>query len=366
MNRWLLAGSALLLGCGSASPAPEHAAPAPAHVDAPPEATNTSAGPPTTRVSSANFGGLIRGIQGLAEPTQHAELFCLLGLDGEQAALGTLPLSALSVLPEAPMHLAESLQGAPTHARVLTRWGQRGNEPLDLLVATFTALPPQATADPIVVLAITRLGIFVRETDRPTTAVNPLTSSDALLWLLERTAQGAVTVIVTAEAEVESTQVHALLRSLPSSVRHVALGVALAADTRLPAVTAQAPDASIHCPDGLPDPPADAAEGDLPSAAIMQSLSAIHESLQRCLASTSGPGAAGGKVTLALRIVETGRVTDACLAEDAIHDNVLAACITETARTATFPRPMPVGSVDVHIPLSLAPIADAPPRAVCE
>lgn len=324
---------------------------------------------PAPRVSAVNFGGVVRGIQEMTDPTQHAEFNCLLGLEADpvaQAALGTIPVSALNVLPEAPMHLAESLQSTASHARVLTRWGQRGAEPFDLLVATFTALPPRAVADPIVVLAITRAGIFVRETDRPTTAVSPLTHDAAALWLLARTAQGVITVIVTAEAEIATTDVHALLRSLPSSVRHVALAVALAADTRLPTVATPVPDARMHCPAGLPDPPADAAEGDLSTTVIMQSFAAVQESLQRCLANTGGPGAAGGKVTLALRIADTGHVSDACLVQDAIHDNVLAACITETARTAVFPRPMPDGSVDVHIPLSLTPIAEAPPRAVCE
>jgi hypothetical protein len=205
----------------------------------------------------------------------------------------------------------------------------------------------------------------VRETEQ-VLAVAPMTHDDAALWLLERSARGTFTFVVTAEAETPATEVHALLRALPSSVRDVALAVALDPATSLPSTAPQAPDARMHCPDGLPEPPASAPEGDLPSASIVRSMTAIHERLQRCLANTTGPGTVGGKVTLALRIADTGNVSHSCLVEDAIHDNVLAACLTETARAATFSRPTPVGFVDVHIPLSLAPSSDPAPRVVCE
>lgn len=363
MNRRLVVGLSVLVGCGSSTPAPNTPEAATERATTAP-VTNAVAA--TTRIASVNFGGLVRGAQALTDPTTHAELGCVLGAEGDGFALGTAPVSALGTLPDAPMHLAETLGATAMHARVLTRWGQRGGEPSDLLVATMTPLPPHAAVDPMVVMALTRSGVFLRETDAPSTTTTALSRDDAMVWLLARTARGPVTVIVTAEAETATTEVHALLHALPSSVRHVALAVALAANTRLPSNAPQAPDARVHCPDGLPEPTQDAPEGDLPSASIMRSLTFIHEPLQRCLANTNGPGAVGGKVTLAIRIADTGNVSDTCLVEDAIHDNVLAACITETARSATFSRPHPVGFVDVHVPLSLSPVFDAPPRAVCE
>lgn len=364
MNRWLPLGLGLLIGCGGTTPTSSTTSSA-AESGSESDVTATPVAP-TTRIASVNFGGLVRGAQALTDAATHADLGCLLGAQGDSIALGTAPVSALSKLPDAPMHLAETLGAASMHARVLTRWGQRGTEPFDLLVATMTPLPPLAAADPMVVFALTRNGIFIRETDQASSTATPLNRDDAVLWLLARTARGPVTVIVTAEAEVASADVHALLQGLPSSVRHVAIAVALASDTRLPSIAPQAPDARVHCPDGLPEPAANAPEGDLPSASIMRSLTFIHEPLQRCLANTTGPGAIGGKVTLALRIADTGNVAETCLVSDEIHDNVLAACITETARSATFSRPHPIGFVDVHVPLSLSPVFDAPPRAVCE
>lgn len=363
MKRWQSAGLvAGLFACGGSPPV----TPTTGH-DAPVTSTTEPANNvPTTRVSAINFGGVVRGIQGLITGTQHAELGCLLGMNGDQAVLGVAPAPALGTVPEAPMHLAETLSPPATHARVLTRWGQRGEAPFDLVVATLTPLPPQALANPMVVMVITRSGILVRETDGAPSSAPAMTHDDAAVWLLERTSRGPVTVIITAEAESPATETHALLKALPSSVKHVALAVALAADTRLPDSTPQAPDARSHCPNGLPEPDANAPEGDLPSASIVRSLSFIHEPLQRCLANTTGPGAMGGKVVLALRILDTGNVSDTCLFEDAIGDNVLAACLTETARTATFSRPHPVGFVDVHIPLSLSPVSDPPARPVCE
>ncbi len=371
MKRWQSAGVAVWLGaCGgsqSGTATTNHNQPTTHRIASTPPASPAS---PATRIHAINFGGLVRGIQGLIDGTPHADLGCLLGVDatdgGAQVALGVTPAPALGTVPEAPMHLAEGLAQPATHARVLTRWGQRGEAPFDLVVATLTPLPPQALADPMVVLVITRVGVVVRETDGTPTAPAALTHDDAAVWLLERTARGPVTVIVTAEAEAAATDVHALLKALPSSVKHSALAVALAPDTRLPDNAPQAPDARTHCPNGLPEPDANAPEGELPSASIVRSLSFIHEPLQRCLANTTGPGAIGGKVVLALRIVDTGNVSDTCLVEDAIGDNVLAACLTETARTATFSRPHPIGFVDVHIPLSLSPVSDPPARPVCE
>lgn len=351
----------LAAACGSS------ASNTPSATSAPAQSAQTTT-PPAVEpafVHASTFGGLVRGVAALGLDVPYKERDCLLGADANEVTLGVAPAPALKTMPEAPMHLAEALAASTGHARVLTRWGQRGGEPFDLLVATFTPLPPSALANPVVVAVITRTGIVLRETEQ-VLAVAPLTHDDAALWLLERTSRGPFTLLVTAEAETPAIEVHALLRALPSSVRDVALAVALDPATSLPSTAPQAPDARMHCPDGLPEPPASAPEGDLPSASIVRSMTAIHERLQRCLANTTGPGTVGGKVTLALRIADTGNVSASCLVEDAIHDNILAACLTETARTATFSRPTPVGFVDVHIPLSLAPSSDPSPRVVCE
>lgn len=362
MNRLILAlAIAQAAACGASAGHAPSSTPVTPHADE----TTTAATAEPAFVRASNFGGLVRGIAALALDVPYRERDCLLGADANEVTLGVAPAPALKTMPEAPTHLAERLARSTGHARVLTRWGQRGGEPFDLLVATLTPLPPGALGNPIVVGAVTRAGVVVRETEQ-VVAVAPMTHDDAALWLLERSAGGTFTFVVTAEAETPATEVHALLRALPSSVKDVALAVALDPETNLPSTAPQAPDARMHCPDGLPEPPASAPEGDLPSASIVRSMTAIHERLQRCLANTTGPGTVGGKVTLALRIADTGNVSHCCLVEDAIHDNVLAACLTETARTATFSRPTPVGFVDVHIPLSLAPSSDPAPRAVCE
>jgi hypothetical protein len=142
----------------------------------------------------------------------------------------------------------------------------------------------------------------------------------------------------------------------------------LPAGTRLPAIgaTHQAPSLQLLCNEGLPEPAAGRGEGELAAAAIVQALTPVREAARACLQDATGPARAGGRVTLALRIGETGVVEHACLLQDGIGDATLGACVLQSARSARMPAPAPPGFVDVHVPLALTPESLPQPRALCE
>jgi hypothetical protein len=69
---------------------------------------------------------------------------------------------------------------------------------------------------------------------------------------------------------------------------------------------------------------------------------------------------------LALRIGAEGDVTDACALEDETGDPVLRECLLRAARTSAFPTPSPPSSLDVQLPLVLAPLDSQRQTPLCE
>jgi hypothetical protein len=221
-----------------------------------------------------------------------------------------------------------------------------------------TTLPP--LREPAVVWAITDEGVYVRSSQRAAADPDPITV-DALSASIPSTSPESIGVLfVTAESGTSLERLAEVLALVPPALSgRVGLAVALAPGTRLPAppdAPASADAAAGLCPDGLPELAPDVPLGDLRADAIVQSLGPLRQAAEICVSSTTGPGAAGGRVVLALRIGADGTIDDACAVEDATNDPVLRACLLRATRSVAFPAPSPAGVVDVQLPLLLAPL----------
>lgn len=263
---------------------------------------------------------------------------------------------AVRPLPPAPDDLDDTLARHPGPVNILSRWGAYGSgaPSAPSFSAVTTTLPPRR--EPALVWALTDEGVYVRSSREPMSAA-PI-ALDALS-LPEPDAVGAL--FITAEAGTSLERLAQLLARAPDALAgRVGLAVALAPETRLPEIAgASAPvDPRAHlCPGGLPALADDAPLGDLRPDAIVQRLDPLRQAASACVSASEGPGAAGGRVVLGIRIGPGGVVTDACAVEDATADPALRGCLVRAARSVAFPAPSPDGSVDVQLPLLLAPLA---------
>ena len=236
--------------------------------------------------------------------------------------------------------------------RVLTRYGDYGPGSAQLgLVATTTTLPP--TRGVAVALFLTPAGLYARRTDR----AGGERDASRLEWVLEHTDFGEVDLVaVSAEASVPLERVIDLLARLPASLAgRVTLAVPLAAGTRLPdpRPVVASESAGELCPEGLPELAEDAPLGDLGAPEIRAALDPLRVAAELCVGTSSGPGASGGRVGLAVRIEPGGRVEAACVTEDSSGDSQLRACLARAARDLVFAAPG--GYVDFVVPLVLEP-----------
>lgn len=334
------------------------AAPTPAIAPQVPESDGPELG------ADADFGDLVRTAaarMGAGDAGARAE--CLLRVGPRGYALDAELMPALHELPEPLAELDAGLLRARGPIRVLTAWGQLGAIHPALGLAAFTALPPQVLRASAVAVIATERGVYLRYSDaHATDADGPLELAAVVPRLLGAHA-GQPVLFVSAEAGVPVAQLAALLRALPHG-RSVALAQVLPPGTRLPQVSA--PQAVQTCPDGLPEPAADSAEGALDPQQIVDSLGPLRAGASACLASATAEARAGGRLVLALRIGADGAVQDACLLQDGIADAALAACVLQSARALRLPPPDPPGFVDVHVPLALTPQSPARPQALCE
>jgi hypothetical protein len=292
---------------------------------------------------------------------------CLLGRDSSGFKLGADLMPALDALPDVPLDLDAQLQRTLGPARVLTAWGPAGRGEPELALTSFTSLPAESVRDPVVVLVLTDAGVYTRFGSTPVSddgRALPIESAVSHVLAAPGNAQAAF--YVSAEAGVPLATLAQVLRQLPVD-RNVALAIVLPAGTKLPAVTPPSPTTSADtCPDGLPDLDAHEAAGDLDRNAIVSALPPLQDAARGCMDNASGVARAGGKLVLALRIARDGSVARACLVNDAIGDAALAACVLSGARQLHFPQPSPAGSVDVQLPLALAPLGPERQRALCE
>ncbi len=274
---------------------------------------------------------------------------------------------AVRPLPAPPDDLDEFLESEPGPVNVLSRWGAYGSgDPEKPSFSAVTSTRPPRR-EPAIVWAITDRGVYVRSSSaREPADPQPL---DTVASSITDPASIGV-LYVTAEAGTPVDRVADLLRRVPAALAgRVGVAVALAPGTRLPAppeASDSADSSAGLCPDGLPELPGDAATGDLRPDAIVASLGPLRQAAGTCVSGTQGPGAAGGRVVLALRIGRDGRVESACATSDATNDPVRRECLLRAARATAFPAPSPPGSLDVQLPLSVAPLPSQRQTPICD
>jgi hypothetical protein len=364
----------LAAACGGAPrPEPPLDRPAQAEVSRPkPEAAKPEPPPDPRRLPrGAFFADLVAAAARLDEEGKHlSTASCLVrepAEPGEPYRLSADLAVAVRPLPEVPEDLDKRLKEASGRVGVLSRWGQTGQRPFDIALAAFTTTTPASARHPAVVVFVTDAGVYLRQSDAEmdTAARGPMPLDSLGPLLAARAARGPYLLFLTAEANTPVRTVSETLAFLPERNNEVGLAVPLSAGTRLPEPAGIAPDRGLWCARGLPSPAEDAAEGNLPVAALREALLPLSEGAQKCLGAARGAAAAGGKVMLAIRIDEEGRPETVCLVQDEIGDAALGRCLLESARAVDFPAPEPPGFVDVHLPLRLTPAGIERQRAVC-
>lgn len=228
---------------------------------------------------------------------------------------------------------------------ILTPFGRYGAAADALSLASFTYAPPTREA---LALVVSDQGIALRGTRAEVAPGDKLTRAQVLQALA---ALPPATVFVSAEAQVPASELAELLRTLQEQRVPVALAVNLAPATRL----GEAPPLPTVelCAGGLPD--TSEPEGVLDASALANTLSELRTHAAECLGSAEPQGMAGGSMSLLLRVRADGALGHACFDRDEIGDARLRACILGQAQKLRFPAPKPRGSVDLALPLKLAP-----------
>jgi hypothetical protein len=280
---------------------------------------------------------------------------CLLSTDRLEADLAP----GVRPPPDPPEDWEDFLEGSIAPVNVLSRWGPAGSmASASPTFATLTTTLPPLTG-PVVVWLLRADDTLVRRSDR--SVRGPAHEDDEL----SASAETEGTLLIAAEADVPLARVRAVLALVPEALRgRVALATALARGTRLPtAPEAPEEDGGDLCRDGLPAP--EGPEGELRPEAIVGALGPLRMGAEQCVASTDGPGVAGGLMQLSVAIGPDGAVAEACVREDGTSDPVLRACVLRALRATLFPAPDPPGTVRFDLPLRLAPDPRMGQRPLC-
>jgi hypothetical protein len=271
-------------------------------------------------------------------------------------------LAGARPLPEVPRELASLLLKAAGAPAVITAWGDSPGELPDVALLAFTTTTPRSAKLPAVAMVLSGPGVFLRGAAMPLRAHPEALTPQAAATLLRGLPDHAI-VYISAEAGVPVEQLVAALRSVPDRFE-VALAVALPKGTRLPAPAARGSE--LLCPDGLPEPAADAVEGSLDAATLRQVLAPLRDAGLSCALGVGGLALQGGRLEIGLRISPDGRARELCMVGDTIGEPVLRRCVIEAARSLQFPAPSPAGFVDVHLPLELTLEGPTAQRALCD
>ncbi|HKP58040.1 MAG TPA: hypothetical protein VJV78_15015 [Polyangiales bacterium] len=271
-------------------------------------------------------------------------------------------LAGARPLPEVPRELASLLQKAAGAPAVITAWGNTPGELPDVALLAFTTTTPRSAKLPAVAMLLTGPGVFVRGAAMPLRAHPEALTPEAAATLLADLPDHAI-VYVSAEAGVPVEQLVSALRSVPDRFE-IGLAVALPKGTRLPAPTTKGNE--LSCPEGLPEPAADAVEGSLEASALRQVLAPLRDAGLSCALSIGGLALQGGRLELGLRVSPDGRARELCMVDDTIGEPLLRRCIIEAARSLTFPAPSPAGFVDVQLPMELTLEGPSAQRALCD
>jgi hypothetical protein len=325
--------------------------------------------------NAADFGALVRAAQALeAAGAAGSDAGCVLRAPTAPGASWRLEADvavALRPLPAAWEDLDAPLRTRRGAARLLSRWGQTRTEPFAIALAAFTGTQPVDPSLPAATVALTDAGAWVLGTTRESPPARAPVALAALPEAVRAVVAGSAPaqIMVTAEATVSLEILHSALALLAPLGAPIALAVPLDPDVRLPAEPVVPPEVMDRgfCGGGaLPEPAADAVEGDLPAVEVRAALAPLGEAAARCLAGASGRAASGGRLDLALRITAAGRVGDACVVRDPILDPTLRLCVLAAAQSLRFPAPSPAGFVDLALPLRLTPDAALAQRPLCE
>jgi len=355
--------SILLVACGPTPPAEHPRDPVAADPSPPPPPAETR-DDDRTLSADATFSDLLRVVRTLDDRRdQDSDAGCLLGAAPNGWRVAADLAVAVRPLSNSTEDLDARLESSASVV-VLSRWGAYGEARENGLAinAITTTLPPRR--EPGIVWVITDAGVTVRSTiarlssgaDTPEAAREALPSEVGALF-------------VAAEGDVPLSRLAEVLGQVPAQLAgRVALAVAMAPGVRLPSPGDRGPgaDEGALCPDGLPSLSEDSPLGGLSPDRIVASLGPLRQGAAICVGATSGPGASGGRVQLAMRLGPDGGVSEACVVEDGTDDPVLRACLVRIARGVGFDAPDPPGYVDVQIPLVLSPLASQRQRPLCD
>ncbi len=356
--------SLLLVACGSTPPPEEHPDEAPPEADPPPPQSSGGVDDGRGLPEDATFSDLLRAVRALDDRRdQDSDDGCLLGRDGTGWRVAADLAVAVRPLRNTTEDLDVRLASAGPVV-VLSRWGAYGEAREGGLVfnAITTTLPPRR--EPGVVWVVTDAGIYVRST---VASIETGAGTAAAARAALPPDPGAL--FVAAEGSTPLARLREVLAEVPASLSgRVALAVPLADGVRLPTLTDvdAGDDADASCPSGLPPLADDAPLGTLRPDRIVASLGPLRQGAAICVGATSGPGASGGRVQLALRLGPDGRVSEACVVEDATDDPALRTCLVRIARGIAFMAPDPPGFLDVQIPLVLSPLESQRQRPLCD
>jgi hypothetical protein len=340
-------GIALLSGCATHASQPLKPVLAPEPTESSPDAA-----PPDAPAD--DYAALVRQVVARDGRSDAAEPACLIERIDSRLRFAGHASPALRPLPLPSADLDAQLASSVS-VNVLTGFGRYGAAPGTLTLASFSSAIPSREA---LALVVTNEGVALRGVDARVPLQNRLTRDAAVraAVLLQ-----PATVFVAAEAAVATSLLAELLTALDSQRVPVALAVDLPSAAALPA----AATANIAtCPDGLAvgaEP-----EGDLALAQINPVLAQLRARAGDCLVNADARGAAGGRVRVMLRVMANGAVGDTCISADETGDPRLLACIIAAARGLRFPAPTPTGSVDLELPLALAPSFAPQPPLLCD
>ncbi len=338
MRPWL---SLFLFACAPKPVAPPAASPTPA-------ATSQPRGDHFT--ADATFADLVRAASELLDTDRPAA--CLLAREPAGFQLRAELAASIRPLP-LPAEDLDGLLKQSDRAELLSAWGRHGDGSAKLALVSFTLAAPAKHG---VAIVGTDRGLSVRGAS--TTGLIARDELDVSQAVAAIAQLPEATVFVAAEALYPLAKLADLLASLQG--REVTLATNLSADTSL---RARPPVRVTRCPEGLPN--TTAPEGALPHAALLEGVAPLREAGAECLLRGDARGAAGGRLSMGLRIDPSGKVAVACVVRDELQDDAVAGCVTELAHRLTFPPPSPGGVVDVELPVALRPGPRVSQPALC-
>jgi hypothetical protein len=322
-----------------------------------PVATVTPAPPPAPEPlgdrlpAEATYADLVRSAGALLD--QERPPSCLLAREPAGFQLRAELASSIRPLPS-PADDLDLLLKQSEHAELLSAWGRHGDGSAKLALVSFTLAAP--ARDGVAILATDR-GFAVRGAS--TSGLLPRDGLELDQAVAAIAQLPDAVVFVAAEARYPLAKLARLLAAL--SARQVTLATNLSADTTL---RPRPPVRVTRCPEGLPT--TTDAEGALPVAVLREGVAPLAEAGGECLLRGDARGAAGGRLTVGLRIDGRGQIGHACVIRDELHDDAVAGCVIELAHRLSFPAPTPAGAVvDVELPVALRPGPRVPQPALC-